>query len=56
MKNSSKNKLEEITSQGDTRIVNGKKTLFLPCVDPEYTPKRKRTSNGKFFNKVKRYT
>ena len=28
------------------RIINGKRVLVLPCEEPEYTPKKKRTGRG----------
>lgn len=37
------------------RIVNGKKVLVLPCEEPEYTPKKKRTGKGVIKKVFKNY-
>jgi hypothetical protein len=49
MKKDSKNKLEN----AQVRIVNGKRVIVLPCEEPEYTPKKKRTGKGKIAKMFK---
>ena len=43
------NKLEN----AKVRIVNGKRVLVLPCEEPEYTPKKRRTGKGAIAKRFK---
>ncbi len=40
------NKIKSIISQGEIRIVDNKKTLILPYIEPEYTLRKRRKSRG----------
>ena len=46
MNNQKRNKLNEIIKKGEISEINGKKTLILPYIEPEYIPKKKRPSKG----------
>ena len=38
---------------GKVRIINGKKVIVLPCVEPEYKPKNRRTGKGTIAKRFK---
>lgn len=46
-------KREEVIKKGEVRVINGKKVLVLPCVEPEYTAKKKRTGKGSIAKRFK---
>lgn len=49
-------KAKLLSSQGEVRLVHGKKTLFLPCVEPGFKPKKRRKGRGQISRAYKNRT